>query len=278
MALFDVKVYSKVLRTSVSVFVTLPIPGPDDDIIGMENRFLKEHEKYQTLFLLHGGMADHTYWVRFSNVERYAQEKKLAVVMPSVGNSYYTDIKYAGDYFTYITEELPMILRSIFPLSHKREDNFIAGLSMGGYGAMMAGLRCPDKYAAVASFSGALRGGEISTWRMSPSGKMKDYSPRQKYLFGENYERYNRDIHDISVIIENGAEDIGVFPYFYLSCGTEDGLYNDSIKIRDLMLELGYDVVFKDGSGGHVWEFWDKSIKDIIYNWLPLKNGFVGEI
>ena len=276
MAVLQLDIYSHALNTSVNVCVTLPLPDPDDSILGLENHYLEPGEKYQTLWLLHGRMADQTYWLRFSNVERYAQAKKLAVVMPAAGNSFYMDLAYGRNYFTFITEELPAILSTVLPLSRRREDNFIAGFSMGGAGAFMAALRHPERYAAAASLSGALRGG-FHTQRRSPSGKMEDRSEQLKYLYGPEYENYDPEIHDLYRVAERTAAAKKALPQFYSACGTEDGLYEENIKMRDLMARLGYSVDFEDGPGGHIWDFWDTYIRRVIEKWLPLAGTPVKE-
>ena len=106
--------------------------------------------KFKTLYLLHGLSGDHKSWMRFTSIERYAAKHKIAVVMPAVQRSWYTDTEYDMKYFTFITDELPTVFRSYFSgASDKRCDNLIGGLSMGGYGAMKAALTFPEKYAGV---------------------------------------------------------------------------------------------------------------------------------
>lgn len=262
MAFFDLKIYSKVLNTSVSVYVTLPIPDPDDPILGLENRYLEPGEAYQTLYLLHGAFADHTYWLRYSNIERYAQAKKLAVVMPAAGNSFYTDAAYGENYFQFYTEELPMIMRSIFPLSAKREDNFIAGLSMGGYGAFYAALSKPENYMAAAALSGAI-----------------DHQPTREGIFqnvyGKNLERYDPKLHSLRSIALEKKQSGAELPKLYIACGTEDFIYDESVRMREYLREIGYDVTYEEGPGGHQWDFWDPYIRRVVENWLPLKGRIV---
>lgn len=111
--------------------------------IGMNGS--QKKSSYPVLYLLHGLSDDHTIWHRRTSIERYVSALGLAVVMPNVGKSFYTDMANGGNYFTFITEELPTLVQSYFPVSAKREDNFIAGLSMGGYGAFKVALSCPEK-------------------------------------------------------------------------------------------------------------------------------------
>src|SRR5262245_28455065 len=108
------------------------------------------------LYLLHGLSDDDTKWLRFSSIERYAEALGLAVVMPQVQRSFYLDEAYGNRYWTFLSEELPAVVDSFFKISTQPEDTFVAGLSMGGYGALKWALRQPERFAAAASLSGAL--------------------------------------------------------------------------------------------------------------------------
>ena len=108
------------------------------------------------LYLLHGLSDDDTIWLRRTSIERYVAPLGLAVVMPQVHRSYYTDEAYGGRYWTFLSEELPQLVDTFFRLSTDRRDTFVAGLSMGGYGAIKWALRQPHRFAAAASLSGVL--------------------------------------------------------------------------------------------------------------------------
>ncbi len=113
------------------------------------------------LYLLHGLSDDDTIWLRRTSIERYVAEFGLAVVMPQVHRSFYLDGEYTGAYWTFVAEELPALVAGFFRVSQAREDTFVAGLSMGGYGAMLHALRQPGRFAAAASLSGAL---DVGAW------------------------------------------------------------------------------------------------------------------
>src|SRR5919108_3091874 len=153
MILNEVKFFSEVLGFFTSMHVLLPQRT-------LADAKAKRTPKYRTLYLLHGYSDDHTAWQRWTSIERYVDGLELAVVMPAVHLSYYTDIAYGGKYWQFISEEVPAVVRDIFPLSSERKNNFVAGLSMGGYGAFKLALTHPERYAAAASLSGALDIGE----------------------------------------------------------------------------------------------------------------------
>lgn len=140
MALIECRFFSEVLGLSTSMTVILPQQTATQ--IGMEGRV--RAERHPVLYLLHGLSDDDSIWLRRTSIERYVAQMGIAVVMPQVHRSFYTDMEYGGKYWTFISEELPALARSFFPLSHEREDNFVAGLSMGGYGAFKLALRRPD--------------------------------------------------------------------------------------------------------------------------------------
>ncbi len=161
MALIHCDFFSNVLGLSTSMYVILPQQTVNQ--IGMKG--VAKGKKHKTLLLLHGLSDNHTIWLRRTSIERYVAPLGLAVVMPAVQRSFYTDMAKGLKYEEFVSLELPEIARSFFPLSDRREDNYVAGLSMGGYGAFKLALRRPENFAAAASLSGALdiafRAGEI---------------------------------------------------------------------------------------------------------------------
>ena len=149
MILTEVKFYSETLTLQSTMQVLLPQRS-------LADAQKKPQKKFRTLFLLHGHSDDHTAWQRWTSIERYVEGLNLAVVMPAVHLSFYNDMAHGGKYWQFISEEVPAVVRDIFPLSSDRKDNYLAGLSMGGYGAFKLALTHPERYAAAASLSGAL--------------------------------------------------------------------------------------------------------------------------
>ena len=245
MALLEMRFRSNALNMNVAANVILP------DV--------KEGETYKTLYLLHGLSDDHSAWERKSCIELYAKNYGIAVVMPCGGRSWYTDTAYGAKYFTYITEELPAICRRYFKgMSDKREDNMIAGLSMGGYGALKAALTYPDKYCACASLSGALdvtrkyRPTNLDEWRSIFGFDIE--SPAE--LLGSK--------HDVFAIARRNAEGGIEFPKMYLWCGTEDSLLQISRDFHVLMNELGVPHGYEESEGDHSWKWWDMHIQSAL--------------
>ena len=150
MAFMNLKFYSEALGMQTEVYVVIPQRQTNGEI-GVSTK--AEDQKYKCLYLLHGLSDDHSIWLRRTSIERYASEYGICVVMPAAAKSFYTDMKYGMKYYTFIARELPRVIREFLNVSDKREDNYIAGLSMGGYGALKIGLRQCDTFCAAAGLS-----------------------------------------------------------------------------------------------------------------------------
>src|SRR4051794_31374605 len=154
MALLRCDFFSEVLDVGTSMTVLLPQAGEGQ--VGVTGARPDPAAGFPVLYLLHGLSDDATGWLRYSSIERYAEEVGLAVVMPQVQRSFYADEVHGERYWTFLSEELPGIVGSFFNVSPRREDTFVAGLSMGGYGALKWALRQPHRVAAAASPSRGL--------------------------------------------------------------------------------------------------------------------------
>src|SRR3954470_13685669 len=139
---------------SLSTSMTVLLPQRTTTQIGLAGRQVGGPPP--VLYLLHGLSDDDTIWLRRTSIERYVAPLGLAVVMPAVQRSFYTDEAYGGRYWTFVSEELPELVGRFFRVSQRREDTFVAGLSMGGSGALKVPLRQPERFAAAPSLSGAL--------------------------------------------------------------------------------------------------------------------------
>ncbi len=147
MALIRLDHVPQTIKVNTPVYIILPDPGKMKDIPLRERK---------VLYLLHGLSDDGSAWQRYTSIETIAAEYGLVVVMPSGGRCFYTDLPNGQQYFTYLVEELPRYLNEVFHLAPRREDTFIVGNSMGGYGAFKAAFLRPELYAMAASFSGVL--------------------------------------------------------------------------------------------------------------------------
>lgn len=246
MALIELKFFSQMLGMQSEVYVVVPQKSTKGEI-GVNGK--SEDKAYKCLYLLHGLSDDHTIWMRRTSIERYATEYGVCVVMPCGARSFYTDMKYGMKYFSYITEELPAVIGEFLKVSTKREDTYIAGLSMGGYGALKAALKRPDVYCAVAGLS--------SVADIRCGGFDETLVP----VFGENIEI--PDDEDLFYLAEK-TNASPMKPKVFMGVGTEDFLYADNAKLRAHFEKLDYDFTYRESPGVHGWGFWDEYIQYVL--------------
>lgn len=254
MALLHWNFFSQALGVCASANVILP------------QEPVERGKKLPVLFLLHGLSDDHTIWQRRTAIERYVEPLGLAVVMPAVNRSFYTNMAHGARYWDFVSEEVPRLARAFFPLSDKRADTFVAGLSMGGYGAFKMALSHPDRYAAAASLSGAvdMAGRAHAPDRIDPL--------RRKELedtFGPLEAMPGSDNDLLHLVDQLAARKRR--PMLYQWCGTEDGLLEHNENLYNRAKKCGVHIDYSKGPGGHTWDKWDEQIEKVLA-WLPLKG------
>lgn len=228
--------------------------------IGMDSA---DCDQPAVLYLLHGLSDDHTIWARRTSIERYVARKPLAVVMPAVNRSFYTDMMSGGAYWTFISEELPNIVKSLFKVSSDPARTFVAGLSMGGYGAFKLALACPDRYAAAASLSGCLD--ICACVREQTAATMPEYES----IFGPLNQLSGSEKDLFARVVRFRADDLSERPRFYQCCGTADALIEGNRAFRDLALKNGLSLTYEEHKDeAHEWGYWDRQIQRVL-EWLP---------
>lgn len=256
MALLHCSFFSETLGTAASMDVILPEQATAQ--IGMPGTL--DAGTSAVLYLLHGLSDDHTIWQRRTSIERYVAPLNLAVVMPSVHRSFYTDMRHGYPYWTFVADELPTKVERFFRVSQRREKTAVAGLSMGGYGAFKLALRRPDRFAAAASLSGAL---DIAALVASQDNHSP---PDLSLVFGADTPvEGSRD--DLFACARSVAAEGAQCPRLYQWCGTEDFLYEDNLKFRDHALNLGLPLTYEEGPGQHEWGAWDRQIQRVL-EWM----------
>ena len=248
MALVTCDFFSDTLQVGTSMTVVLP--QATEAQIGVAGG--ASSGPPPVLYLLHGLTDDHTAWHRFTSIERYAEAAGLAVVMPAVHHSFYADEVHGHPYWTFLSEELPSVVQSFFRVSDRPSETFVAGLSMGGYGALKLALTHPERYAAAASLSGAL--------------DIRYLIGREDRaaLFQRVFDNEVGPADDLFALLEAAS---GI-PPLYVGCGTEDGLFDASDRFIAAARAAGVDVTTDLRPGDHEWSLWDAMIADVIA-WLP---------
>jgi S-formylglutathione hydrolase FrmB len=258
---------SQYLRNNTEISIILPDKPRDQE----PAEFYGSGAKYKVLWLLHGTYGDHTDWLRKSSIELYACEKNLAVVMPSALNSNYSnwdDFAIGYSMYDFMTEELMPLIYNWFPISDKREDNYIAGLSMGGGGSIKFAVNHPEKFAAAAILSSAprnLRAIDLETANARTLTSIKNAGGLEAYV--DSYENAWDKLAEL-----NGK---GVLPRLYFACGTEDFLRERFDEFKRYAQEIKLDATFEDGPGGHEWRFWDTYIQKALV-FFGLDDGDAG--
>lgn len=260
MATINVETFSIALDKAVQFNVILPIEDQ-----WKEDRQFK---KFKTLYLLHGYYGNQNDWIQRSAIALYAKEKGVAVVMPAGENKFYVDNeKTAENYGQFVGEELVQLTRALFPLSHKREDTFIAGLSMGGYGAMRNGLKYYDTFSAIGAFSSAFIVDSLN----ASTEEEKDPAIRRQLsiyesTFGDLHQLKGSDKDYKALVLQLKKEEKQI-PKLWITCGTEDFLINQNRDYYEFLKENHIPVTYIEEKGAHEWSYWDKAIKDFL-NWI----------
>ena len=236
MAHIDINLISNTMGRSVDFTLILPSrPYNLDGYDAKSDKYYqdKKDKLYPLIILLHGYLNDEKAWTRYARAELFAEENKIAICMVSGENKFYfnQEAKTTKDnFYDFIEYELKDYLYGTFPISPKREDNYIAGLSMGGFGAIYHGFSNPKAYKAIGAFSPA-------------------------------YTSMIKEGIDAQEIVRNCKD----APFCYLACGSNDFLLNDS---NDLVNDLKYikaDYYYDYVEGyGHEWRFWDLELEKFI--------------
>ena len=260
MALLTVNLMSSVLKRPVTLNAVLPsdrMSGPSDRPLRM-------------MILLHGALGNYNDWVTNTRIQILAEEKGICVIMPSGENSFYLDNPLSSNFFgTYVGEELPEMMRRMFRLSDRREDCFISGLSMGGFGALRLALKYNETFGAAAPLSGA-----YVLHEPDPANEDEEVGKMgfETSCFGSMRQGWesaeNNPLNLARTLMDRAKADPSVHvPRLYMACGTEDPLYGPNCAVRDELLCLGYDVSWEQGPGRHEWDFWDRFIERVL-EWL----------
>jgi len=220
-------------------------------------------EPCKVVYLLHGICGRSGDWIDYTLLPNFSRDYRAIFVMPEVARSFYSDMKYGLNYFSYITEELPVMAGGLLNISQQRDDTAIIGASMGGYGALKAALAKPHRYGFCGAFAspclmlkenleysqGAKRFKELFGERL-----FKDFQA----VFGENIDwNPKEDVVELAKAISSND----IKPRLYLACGTSDPFFDDNKRFRDILHNLGYNSTFDEWPGNHNWDFFNEALR-----------------
>jgi len=219
--------------------------------------------RYPALYLLHGLFGHYSDWATKTNVADYAAQYRIIVVMPEGNDGWYTDSASvpSDKYESYILKELIPDVQKRYRTIETRYGRSIAGLSMGGYGALKFGLKSPDSFVFAASMSGALA---APTWTEDDLKALKAIRDSVFSVFGpvESQTRKANDIYDMAR--RASAARVAALPYFYLDCGTEDLLIGFNQQFAALLREKKIPHEYRELPGDHNWAFWDQQVPEVL--------------
>ncbi len=232
-------------------------------------------KKYQILYLLHGGGEDYTCYVRYTNIEKWAEKYQLAVVMPDAENSSYMNMVHGDRFYSYISEELPNLMQSVFPLSRSKKDHFVAGFSMGANGTLHWAMDKPEFFQAAAVMSGGSGFGESARYIMP--GKADSQADIFHCPFG-GIEHLAGSDGDVYMLARKMAETKPreQWPALFSAVGKEDFMYPGSCRFKKYLDSIGVPMELHTGAGGHSWDFWNEWLPKIL-EWFGLAGTLVEE-
>jgi S-formylglutathione hydrolase FrmB len=220
--------------------------------------------KLKSLYLLHGILGNHQDWILNTNLTELAEKYQVAIILPSGDNSFYVDNYEDQRYGEFIGKELVEVSRTLFPLSRNREDTFIAGLSMGGYGALRNGIKYNETFSHAAGLSSAL-----VFYFASASTNEALYTFQKRYFYEKTFGDLNNLIGsdmDLEALINTCTNP----PKLFMAIGREDFLYESNQRFRSYLETMGsIDFTYEEGPGNHTWDFW-RTYLDHVLQWLPL--------
>ena len=257
MAVFQCNVISYVLVRTVDITVIIPSATIPETLAAMEengNTSALSHavkEEYPVLYLMHGMGNNHAQWRGYTNIELFAEEHNIAVVMISGENKFYRDAPDGDKFFDFVAKEVPEFVTNYFPISDAPEHSYIAGLSMGGYGALLHGFSHPERFAAIGSFSGAVMPAEVNG-------------------------AVNPDI-DVTCLAKAALDGGKKVPPLYISCGEDDFLIQLNTEFVNMLKEHHADVTWVPVPGFmHEWRFWNQQIEAFL-DWIPRTDGYAAQ-
>ena len=240
---------SKILRSQAEIRAYLPDEG----------------DGYPALWVLHGANCDCNEWFDSSSVARLAARHKIAVVSTSVFNGFGVNMAHGAPYADYLENEWIPAVRSVLPcLSVKREQNFIAGVSMGGFAAFRLAFNRPELFSRAAAFAGSI------AMPMIFERYLRGIQPGHddlNYAFG-SYENLVNNRNDVIWMAKQRVRE-GTAPRLYMYCGTEDFGYALNTIARDDLIHAGADVTWSESPGEHGFDCWDGQLP-AFFNWLEV--------
>lgn len=259
MAVFQTTFACDSLFRSIDLNIIVPIESP-----GRPDLLPSKPEKFKTLYLLHGFGGNRNDWMNYTPLRDIAERYNLAIVMPDAENSFYVDSVSLPFRYSELIREIVQFTRRAFPLSEKREDTFIGGLSMGGFGALRLGSFYHDLFSKVFTFSGAFIIDNIASQKPGYQDLIANYDYYVR-TFGD-LEKVKNSVNDPLWCLDQAIA-VNEAPAVYQACGTEDFLYQENIKMKKELESRKIAYEYHEMPGIHDWVFWNRNLEPAV-KWL----------
>lgn len=257
MALIEMTFAADTLKRWTEATVILPVESA-----GMEG--IEKPKYFPTLYLLHGFSGNRNDWLTYSNIRLLAEQRNLAVVMPSGENGFYTDVGEMETENGAFIQELVEFTRKVYPLSKEREQTFIGGLSMGGFGALRNGMIYHNIFGKIFSLSGAFIIDDVAGKKEGFSDGMAGYAYYHR-VFG-NLDTLEHSLNN-PLVCAGKAIDAQEIPEVFMACGTEDFVIEKNRNMKKALCGLGIEPTYYEGPGAHDWLFWNTWLEKAL-NWM----------
>ncbi len=235
-------------------------------IILPSNYYEKSHiyKSFSVVYLLHGLEGHYNNWTSKTKLSEMSRQHQYILVFPEGGNGWYADSETVehDKYESYIISELIPEVEKKFRAKNAREGRAIAGLSMGGYGALKFGLKYPEKFAVAGSFSGALRAAEWNAEGLGNGWKVLTNSITKTFGGMDSQTRKENNIFEI--LSKQTPETVRNLPFIYLDCGTEDFLIQQNRDFAGLLFEKKIPHEFRQLPGKHDWVYWNSQVEEFL--------------
>lgn len=260
MAVGNIEFFSQCLRRNVSFKVVM---ANEEDPVGAEAKPMK------VLMLLHGYCGGSSEWLWYGHMIELAQAHHLCIVLPAGENSFFLDGEATGrQYGTFIGEELLQYVRNTFRVSDRREDTFVGGFSMGGFGAIHTACQFPENFAGAIALSSAILIYGLGDIKPGVGNGVANYEYYQ-LMFGDLEKVQDSDANPEKLLMELKAAGKEL-PKFYVACGEQDFLVQANRQFETFLKENGVTYSYQEGPGEHNFEYWNRHIGPGV-EWL-LKN------
>jgi len=220
-------------------------------------------KRYPVVYLLHGLFGHYDNWTTKTRLTDYTATYEVIIVTPEGNNGWYTDSQLAPkeQYESYILKELIPDVDRRFRTISDRSGRAIAGLSMGGYGAIKFGVKYPAMFAFAGSMSGAMN---AASWTREEMAGLPAIWNSLHQVFGDEAGQVRLSNDLPKRIRDMSSQEIAALPFIYLDCGTEDPLFPSNRSFAELLVSRKIPHEYRQRPGGHSWTYWDAQVQEIL--------------